>query len=194
MIEPRVDSITYSFRRGSQPRTLREGDEKHVKGVLMVRQQQRSFGYGMVSNGRPVWEWVEWGSERDRHRNQGRYRTLRHGIPVPPPPEGWKILECGRPIPKEHMAFKQEFLASGQVGWFGESDRTGREAQVGSVHRAFAIRKSTDELIRDHFEQHCVCIQEQKMVKQPVSVSAAAAVKKYLGRCKCGCSLETVRD
>ena len=49
------------------------GDEKVVKGVTMIRQQQRMqhgphAGAYLVSNGRPVWEWVEKGGERDRGR------------------------------------------------------------------------------------------------------------------------------
>lgn len=48
------------------------GDEKIVRGVTMIRQQQRvpvgqpHAGAYLVSNGRPVWEWVEKGGERDR--------------------------------------------------------------------------------------------------------------------------------
>lgn len=53
------------------------GDEKVVKGVTMIRQQQRMpagcfhEGAYLVSNGRPVWEWVEKGSKSDRtaHRS-----------------------------------------------------------------------------------------------------------------------------
>lgn len=185
MNQPRVDRMILHFSSGPDRRTPKAGDEKYVAGVLKVRQQSKAFGYTMVSNGRPVWEWVDWGSERDRCRNQGRYRTLRHGIPVPPPPDGWKILEAGQRVPKEHMVFKQEFGATGEVGWFGASNWAGREAEVGSVHRAYAIRKSDIELARDRFEKECACISEGHMAKQPVSVSAAAAVKKYLARCKC---------
>lgn len=183
----RIDSITYSMRRGSPPRKLKAGDEKFVKGVLMVRQQQKAFGYMMVSNGRPVWEWVEWGSDRDRSRNTGRYRTMRHGIPVPTPPDGWKILESGRPIPAEHMTFCQPYTVDkGSIGWFGPTPpRRGREAEVHGEIRAFAIRKSDVELTRDYFESGCVCILEGHIAKQPASVSAAMAVKKYLARCKC---------
>lgn len=32
----------------------------------MIRQQVRHGGAYVVSNGRPVWEWVEKGSEQDR--------------------------------------------------------------------------------------------------------------------------------
>ena len=46
------------------------GDERFLKGrgVTQIRQQQYSQMYRayMVSNGRPVWEWVDKGSERDR--------------------------------------------------------------------------------------------------------------------------------
>lgn len=46
------------------------GDERFLKGrgVQQIRQQQYSKMYRayMVSNGRPVWEWVDKGSERDR--------------------------------------------------------------------------------------------------------------------------------
>lgn len=46
------------------------GDEKMIKGVLYIRQQQYSQMHKamIVSNGRPVWEWVEKGSDRDRSR------------------------------------------------------------------------------------------------------------------------------
>ena len=49
------------------------GDEKVVKGVTYIRQQEYSRTYGayVVSNGRPVWEWVEKGSERDRRARGG---------------------------------------------------------------------------------------------------------------------------
>lgn len=44
------------------------GDEKVVRGVTFIRQQEYSQTYGayVVSNGRPVFEWVEKGSDRDR--------------------------------------------------------------------------------------------------------------------------------
>lgn len=46
--------------------TLQAGDEKVVRGVTMIRQWQKHGGAYVFSNGRPVWEWVEKGSERDR--------------------------------------------------------------------------------------------------------------------------------
>lgn len=51
----------------------RSGDEKVVKGVTYIRQQQYSQRdrAWCVSNGRPVWEWVEKESERDRTSNKG---------------------------------------------------------------------------------------------------------------------------
>lgn len=44
------------------------GDEKVVRGVTFIRQQEYSKTYGAyaVSNGRPVYEWVEKGGSRDR--------------------------------------------------------------------------------------------------------------------------------
>ena len=46
------------------------GDERFLKGrgVQQIRQQQYSKMYRayVVCNGRPVWEWVDKGSERDR--------------------------------------------------------------------------------------------------------------------------------
>jgi len=39
-------------------RKPREGDTKTVRGVLYVRQQQRSQGGYVVRCGRPVFEWV----------------------------------------------------------------------------------------------------------------------------------------
>lgn len=46
------------------------GDERFLKGrgVQQIRQQQYSQMYRayMVCNGRPVWEWVDKGSEKDR--------------------------------------------------------------------------------------------------------------------------------
>lgn len=188
MVEPRIDSITYTYRRGTPPRKLKEGDEKYVKGVRMVRQQMHSFGRGMVSNGRPVWEWVAWGSERDRNSQRARYRTLRGGgIPhatlVPNPPKGWKILESGRPIPKEHMTFCQSFLPDkASTAWFGPTPpRVGQEAAVYGEIRAFAIPQTKNEVLRDLFESTCTC----KQRKRPVSESANVAVKKYMSRCQC---------
>jgi len=201
MIEPRIDSITYSMRRGSPPRKLKEGDEKYVKGVLMVRQQMTSRGCMMVSNGRPVWEWVEHGSDRDRNKGRARYRTLRGGgiptaLPVPPPPDGWKILESGRPVPEGSMVFIHEYPAHGVPNQIPpaywrlidttKGERFGMEATYEGEHRAYAIRKTKNEILRDVFEKVCVCITSGKIKKQPVSVSANVAVKKYMARCTCG--------
>lgn len=61
-----VTSIRYSTAP-TKPKP-QAGDERFLKGrgVQQIRQQVRSMGYAMVRNGRPVWEWVEKGSERDR--------------------------------------------------------------------------------------------------------------------------------
>lgn len=201
MNQPRIDSITYTMRRGSPPRKLKEGDEKYVKGVLMVRQQMRSFGHNMVSNGRPVWEWVEWGSERDRNSQRARYRTLRgggipHGELVPPPPQGWKILESGRPVPEGSLVFFQGYTTRvegvcvpGEIGWrlidTTKGERFGMEATYEGERRAFAVRQTNNEIMRDYFERGCLCILERRVKKQPISVSANVAVKKYMASCKC---------
>lgn len=65
-----VTSIRYSS--GPTRSKPKAGDEKTVKGVTMIRQQQRvpsglpHAGAYLVSNGRPLWKWVEKGSGLDR--------------------------------------------------------------------------------------------------------------------------------
>ncbi|RTY63423.1 hypothetical protein [Pseudomonas veronii] len=63
-----VTSIRYSTAP-TKPKP-QAGDERFLKGrgVQQIRQQQYSQMYRayMVSNGRPVWEWVDKGSEQDR--------------------------------------------------------------------------------------------------------------------------------
>lgn len=63
-----VTSIRYSTAP-TKPKP-QAGDERFLKGrgVTQIRQQQYSQMYRayMVSNGRPVWEWVDKGSEQDR--------------------------------------------------------------------------------------------------------------------------------
>lgn len=63
-----VTSIRYSTAQ-TKPKP-QAGDERFLKGrgVQQIRQQQYSQMYRayMVSNGRPVWEWVDKGSEKDR--------------------------------------------------------------------------------------------------------------------------------
>lgn len=63
-----ITSIRYSTAQ-AKPKPL-AGDERFQKGrgVQQIRQQQYSKAYRayMVSNGRPVWEWVDQGSEQDR--------------------------------------------------------------------------------------------------------------------------------
>ena len=46
------------------------GDRRYLKGrgVWQVRQQQKHGGAYLVSNGRPVWEWVDEDGDRDRNR------------------------------------------------------------------------------------------------------------------------------
>lgn len=70
MAEPRIDSIRFSTAPARKK--PKAGDEKIVKGVTMIRQQQRvrpglpHAGAYLVSSGRPVWEWVVKGGEDDR--------------------------------------------------------------------------------------------------------------------------------
>lgn len=61
-------AITIRTYSGPAPRKKPQaGDEKVVKGVVMIRQQVHVAGYGwQVSNGKPVWEWVVKGSDDDR--------------------------------------------------------------------------------------------------------------------------------
>ena len=63
-----VTSIRYSTAQ-AKPKP-QAGDERFLKGrgVQQIRQQQYSKMYRayMVSNGRPVWEWVDKGSVDDR--------------------------------------------------------------------------------------------------------------------------------
>jgi len=66
-------TITVRMYYGPAPKPKpKAGDEKTVKGVVMIRQQKHVPGYGwQVSNGRPVWEWVVKGGEDDRRANGG---------------------------------------------------------------------------------------------------------------------------
>lgn len=63
-----VTSIRYSTAQ-TKPKP-QAGDERFLKGrgVQQIRQQQYSQMYRayIVSNGRPVWEWVDKGSVDDR--------------------------------------------------------------------------------------------------------------------------------
>lgn len=63
-----ITSIRYSST--PERKKPKSGDERFLKGrgVWQIRQQQYSKMYSawIVSNGRPVWEWVDKGSDRDR--------------------------------------------------------------------------------------------------------------------------------
>lgn len=69
---PRITSIRYSC--SPVRKVPKAGDERFLKGrgVVQIRQQRRvgrglpGAGAYIVSNGRPVWEWVDKGSDRDR--------------------------------------------------------------------------------------------------------------------------------
>ena len=64
--------IQVRYTYGPAKKKPAAGDTKFVKstGKTMIRQQQMSRGMMMVSGSRPVWEWVEKGSERDRMRQK----------------------------------------------------------------------------------------------------------------------------
>lgn len=68
MTASRITSIRYSS--GPVRKVPKAGDERFLKGrgVTQIRQQEYSEMYRayVVSNGRPVWEWVDKGSDRDR--------------------------------------------------------------------------------------------------------------------------------
>lgn len=68
MTASRITSIRYSCSPARK--VPKAGDERFLKGrgVTQIRQQEYSKMYGayVVSNGRPVWEWVDKGSDRDR--------------------------------------------------------------------------------------------------------------------------------
>ena len=66
MNKPCITSIHITC--GPVRKKPKAGDEKFVKktGKTMIRQQQMSRGMMMVSGSRPMWEWVEKGSDRDR--------------------------------------------------------------------------------------------------------------------------------
>lgn len=63
-----ITSIHYST--SASRNTPKAGDERFLKGrgVTQIRQQQYSKMYRayVVRNGRPVWEWVDKDSDRDR--------------------------------------------------------------------------------------------------------------------------------
>lgn len=190
MSEPRIDSIKLTFRRGSPPRRPKAGDEKMIRGVLHVRQQEMHQGMSVVSNGRPVWEWVVWDSERDRfaaspkRRGFGRYRTLRNGENIPAPPAGWKIIEAGRPVPLGYLVFVEGYRDADYTGWRKGEPFHGFEATYEGERRAFAIPKTPDEMTRTYFEDGCLCIGKLFKKRGP-EIGAERAVKFYMSRCKC---------
>lgn len=79
MITPRITSIHItSCPERKKPKA---GDERYLKGrgITQIRQQQMSRGMMVVNGSRPVWEWVEKGSERDR--TSAAWRKAK-GLPV----------------------------------------------------------------------------------------------------------------
>jgi hypothetical protein len=66
MITPRITSMRFSCSPARK--VPKAGDMRWLKGrkVWQVRQQEKHQQGYVVSNGRPVWEWVNRGSDRDR--------------------------------------------------------------------------------------------------------------------------------
>lgn len=66
MITPRITSMRFSC--APQRKLPKAGDMRWLKGkkVWQVRQQEKHGRCYVVSNGRPVWEWVDRGGDRDR--------------------------------------------------------------------------------------------------------------------------------
>ena len=192
MVQPRIDSITYTMRRGSPPRRPKAGDEKMIRGVLHVRQQVKHGKASVVSNGRPVWEWVEWGGDRDRGSSVTRYRTDFLNKPIIAP-DGWKILEAGRPVPKEHCRYEVDPATAGGQWHRNDPRFVGREAERAGLVRAFAIPKTNFEMTRDYFEDGCLCIGKLFKKRGP-DIGAERAVKFYMSRCKCSRHPEYVHE
>ena len=96
MPEPRIDSIRFST---TKPRKIpKAGDMKTLKGdgKTYIRQQVMISGMMCVSNGKPVWEWVEYRGARDRtytlrfHEERGEYWTELKGEKVAPVEPHWR--------------------------------------------------------------------------------------------------------
>lgn len=70
----RIDRITITVSSGPARKKPKAGDERYLKGrgVWQVRQQVKHGGAYLVSSGRPVWEWVDKGSERDRSASRAK--------------------------------------------------------------------------------------------------------------------------
>lgn len=74
--------ISYSYSTAPARKVPQSGDERFLKGrgVTQIRQQRRvgdglpHAGASVVSNGRPVWEWVDKGSDRDRMSDAWRQK------------------------------------------------------------------------------------------------------------------------
>ena len=65
----RIETMRMHYSAEPPRRKPQAGDVRIIGGRTMIRQQVRHGGAYVVSNGRPVWEWVEKGSEQDRTAN-----------------------------------------------------------------------------------------------------------------------------
>ena len=143
-----MSRITHmSFSSSLPKRTPKAGDERTTKKHgLQVRQQTQHRGMSVVSNGKPVWDWVDFNGDRDRMKDTPRYRTNRTGQLIEPP-HGWRILESGKPIPKTAIYYHQEPNALDAGEWVKcDSTVLRGEAQLRGSLRAIAVPITADEL------------------------------------------------
>ena len=143
-----MSRITHlSFSSSVPKRTPKAGDERTTKKHgLQVRQQTQHGGMSVVSNGKPVWDWVWFNGDRDRMKDKPRYRTNRVGQVIEPP-AGWRILECGKPIPRVAIYYHQEPHALSTGEWVKADPAVHRgEAQLRGSLRAVAVPLTPEEL------------------------------------------------
>ncbi len=75
------------FSSAPERKKPQAGDERFLKGrgVWQIRQWKKISpglpyaGSYLVSNGKPVWEWVDKGSERDRTSDAWKFGRRLHG-------------------------------------------------------------------------------------------------------------------
>lgn len=143
-----MSKITHmSFSSSLPKRKPKAGDERTTKKHgLQVRQQVQHRRMDVISNGKPVWEWVAFGSDRDRMKDKPRYRTNRVGQLLTAP-HGWRILESGKPVPKIAVYYHQEPHALDTGEWIKcESTVHRGEAQLRGSLRAVAVPITVGEL------------------------------------------------
>lgn len=143
-MESRITSIRYSST--VERRKPKEGDEKTLKsGVVYVRQARRTSwpmaGTLVGSRGQTLWEWVVKGGDRDRMKDKPRYGTDRKGN-VLVPPTGYRILECGKPVPKGSLIYVHEYgRDEANAGWLSSTLSSKNESHCEGSVRAYAVKQ-----------------------------------------------------